>query len=42
MAFSQEETESLLSVKGVGPTVIRRLGKMRLDDTQNLLRQQAV
>ncbi len=36
MAFSQEETESLLSVKGVGPTVIRRLEEMGLDDTAKL------
>lgn len=32
MPFSQSQIESLLHLKGIGPTVIRRLEEMGLDD----------
>ena len=36
MAFSESEKNSLLSVKGVGPTVIRRFEEVGLDSFEKL------
>ena len=36
MPFSQEETQSLLAVKGIGKTVLQRLQQMGLDDVAKL------
>ncbi|OFC71458.1 hypothetical protein [Alteromonas confluentis] len=36
MAFSESEKNSLLSVKGVGPTVIKRFEEVGLDSFENL------
>jgi hypothetical protein len=36
MAFTEEQTQSLLAVKGIGKTVLRRLQQMGLDDVAEL------
>ncbi|WP_298377784.1 helix-hairpin-helix domain-containing protein [Azospirillum sp.] len=41
MPFSQEERDSLLRVKGVGPKVIERLEQLGIDSFATLARQDA-
>ena len=36
MAFTEEQTQSLLAVKGIGKTVLRRLQQMGWDDVAEL------
>ena len=36
MPFTDEETQSLLAVKGIGKTVLQRLQQMGLDDVATL------
>ncbi|WP_308026177.1 recombinase RecA [Neisseria mucosa] len=36
MPFTDEETQSLLAVKGIGKTVLQRLQQMGLDDVTTL------
>ena len=36
MAFTEAQTQSLLAVKGIGKTVLRRLQQMGLDDVAEL------
>ena len=36
MAFSQQEREALLAVKGVGPTVVQRLEQIGFDSLREL------
>ena len=36
MSFTDEETQSLLAVKGIGKTVLQRLQQMGLDDVATL------
>ena len=36
MAFTEEQTQSLLAVKGIGKTVLQRLQQMGLDDVAEL------
>ena len=36
MPFTDEETKSLLAVKGIGKTVLQRLQQMGLDDVTTL------
>lgn len=36
MPFSDEEAQSLLTVKGIGKTVLQRLQQMGLDDVATL------
>ena len=41
MAFSAHERTILLAVKGVGPTVVRRLEELGIEDLASLARQDA-
>ena len=41
MAFSDQDRQVLLAVKGVGPTVLQRLEQMGLDDLSALAGQDA-
>ena len=36
MPFTEEQTQSLLAVKGIGKTVLQRLQQMGLDDVAKL------
>lgn len=36
MSFTEEQTQSLLAVKGIGKTVLQRLQQMGLDDVAEL------
>lgn len=42
MAFSSQEREALLAVKGVGPTVIQRLEQMGFDSLRELAKADAL
>lgn len=41
MAFAAHERTILLAVKGVGPTVVRRLEELGVEDLATLARQEA-
>ncbi|CUB04749.1 helix-hairpin-helix domain-containing protein [Marinomonas fungiae] len=41
MAFSEQERETLLAVKGVGPTVIKRFEEIGIDSLADLASRQA-
>lgn len=41
MAFSDQERALLLAVKGVGPTVVRRLEEMGVEDLADLATREA-
>ncbi|SUC11132.1 Uncharacterised protein [Pasteurella canis] len=36
MAFTETEKQSLLAQKGIGPTILKRLAEMGLDDVNQL------
>lgn len=36
MAFTEAQKQSLLAEKGIGPTILKRLAEMGLDDVQQL------
>ncbi len=36
MAFTETEKQSLLAQKGIGPTILKRLQEMGLDDVKQL------